>query len=428
MTLAMEVAAPTVRRPNQLLLAIAYIGFISLGLPDAVIGVAWPSVRERFELQNETLGIIFLISGTGYFLSSALTGRLLKTLSIGALLAGSSLLVALSGFGYAAAPVWLFMLGCAIFYGLGSGAIDAGLNNYAAHHFSARQMNWLHACYMLGATLGPMIMTAGLAISGSWRLGYAVIGSMLLTLSLLFVVTRRQWGRAESDNAAAENFNQPVAATLRLPTVWLQMILFFFYTGLEVTIGQWTFTLLTETRQIRPEIAGLYVTAYWASLGVGRVLFGLIVDNVPIDLLLRVCTIAAVLGCVLFVVPAGGLLPLFALMIVGLALAPVYPCLMTRTPQRLGVGHTAHAIGFQVSAAMIGAALLPALVGVIAGERRLGWIATCALVMSLVVATLHEALLLRSLNHQSMAETEQGAALTPRSGVDTPNVSRDSPP
>jgi len=391
----MEAAAPTARPPSRLLLAIAYLGFISLGLPDAVIGVAWPSVRERFALQNETLGVLFLISGTGYFLSSALTGRLLRLLSIGALLAGSSLFVAMSGLGYAAAPVWAFMLGCAILHGLGSGAIDAGLNNYAAHHFSARQMNWLHACYMLGATLGPMIMTAGLAVSGSWRLGYAVIGGALLTLSLLFVVTRRQWGRAEEDRAAADGFHQPVAATLRLPTVWLQMILFFFYTGLEVTIGQWTFTLLTEARQIRPEVAGMYVTAYWASLGVGRVLFGLIVDRVSIDVLLRACLAAAVLGCALFVAPMGNVLPLVALVIIGLALAPVYPCLMTRTPQRLGAGHAAHAIGFQVSAAMIGASLLPALTGVIAGEARLGLIAVCALVMAVVAAALHEMLLWR---------------------------------
>ena len=395
----METDAPPGRSPKRLLLVIAYLGFISLGLPDAVIGVAWPSVRERFELQNETLGVIFLISGFGYFLSSALTGRLLKVFSIGALLAGSSLLVALSGFGYAAAPAWLFMLSCAIFYGLGSGAIDAGLNTFAARNFSARQMNWLHACYMLGATLGPMIMTAGLAISGAWRLGYAVIGGILLTLSLLFFATGRQWGRASSADAAADPTAEvPVTsawATLRVPVVLLQMILFFFYTGLEVTIGQWTFTMLTESRQVRPEIAGMYVTSYWASLGVGRVLFGLIVDRVSIDSLLRVCTFAAALGCLLFTIPVGGMLPLLALMVVGLALAPVYPCLMTRTAQRLGSGHTAHAIGFQVSAAMVGASVLPALAGLVAGKQRLSWIAGCALIMALAVTALHEILLLR---------------------------------
>lgn len=391
----METAASPKPRHGRLLLAIAYLGFISLGLPDALIGVAWPSVREAFELPNQALGLVFVMSGAGYFVSSFFTGRLLKIFRIGMLLAGSSLLVALCGFGYALAPFWLFMLGCAVFHGLGSGAIDAGLNHFAAHSFSARQMNWLHACYMLGATLGPLLMTTVLALSGSWRIGYATIGGALLMLSMLFFATQRMWRASDDSDAAAAVLSETMLATLRLPVAWLQMLLFFFYTGLEVTLGQWTFTLLTDGRGMLPEIAGMYVTSYWASLGVGRVLFGLIVDRISIDALLRLCTATAVVGCLLFALPLSGIMPLAALMLTGLALAPIYPCIMTRTPQRLGAGHAAHAIGYQVSAAMIGAAALPLLVGLIAGGQRLEWIAVCSVALAGVVLALHEALLLR---------------------------------
>src|SRR5688500_452344 len=144
---------------QSLLLFIAYLGFISLGLPDTLIGVAWPSVRDHFNLFQSAVALIFFGSGFAYFFSSFFSGRLLRAFRVGTLLALSSALVALSGFGYASANVWLLFAACSLLHGLGSGAIDSGLNHYVAHHFSARHMNLLHACYSIGAMLGPLIMT-----------------------------------------------------------------------------------------------------------------------------------------------------------------------------------------------------------------------------------------------------------------------------
>lgn len=383
------------KKPRLLLLAISYIGFISLGLPDAVIGVAWPSVSEAFNVPIKLLGLVSVASGAGYFISSFFTGRLLRAVSIGALLAGSSFLVAASGFGYAIAPLFVLFLGAAALHGLGSGAIDAGLNNFVARNFSARQMNWLHACYMLGAMLGPMLMTAVLARDGSWRLGYGLVGGAMTVLSLLFIFTRGQWGPPVADDHPDAQPSETIANTLRVPAVWLQMFLFFTYTGLEVSVGNWSYTLLTEVRNVRPEIAGLYVTTYWGSLFVGRVLFGFAVEYLPIDGLLRGCTLAAVAGCLMFAWPTSGLLPLLALIVIGLALAPVFPCLMTRTPQRLGDKVAAHAIGFQVSAAMIGAATLPLIIGLVAGSTRLGWMGSLMFGIAIVMTGLHELLMAR---------------------------------
>ena len=203
------------RRSRNLLLFIAYIGFISLGLPDTLIGVAWPSVRDHFQLQQSASALIFFGSGRSYFLSSLFTGRLLHLLGIGTLLAASSALVALGGFGFGIANVWIIFVACSLIHGLGSGAIDTGLNHYAAHHFSARHMNWMHACYSLGATLGPLITTGVIASQGSWRSGYLGVGGIILSLSLLFGLTRRKWN--ESPGAAADEQPQVAAGSM---AVW----------------------------------------------------------------------------------------------------------------------------------------------------------------------------------------------------------------
>lgn len=380
-----------------LLLTIAYLGFISLGLPDTLIGVAWPSVRDDFDRQQADMAWIFFGTGISYFLSGLFAGRLLNKVGVGVLLAGSSVLVAASGFGYAAAPWWSLFASCSLLHGLGSGAIDTGLNHYVASHFSARHMNWLHACYSVGATLGPLIMTSMLAGFGSWRAGYVTVASLLLLLTVLFALTRRLWDApAEAGAAEVQTPNEPpmgMVQALQSTAVWLQMALFFIYTGLEVTVGQWSFTLLTESRGVDKETAGLWVTLYWASLTVGRVLFGFVVERMGIDQLLRFSMLGLVAGLALFAWSISTLLSAAALALTGLGLASIYPCLMTRTPQRLGKARSAHAIGFQVSSAMIGAAVFPSACGWLAQRSGLEVVAVVALGMGVTLTILHEGLL-----------------------------------
>lgn len=386
-------------RSSGLLLAIAYLGFISLGLPDTLIGVAWPSVRTHFDQPQSAIALVFLGSGCSYFLSSFFAGRLLKWVGIGTLLAASSGLVALSGFGYGLAGFWLMFASCSLLHGLGSGAIDAGLNHYVAHHFSARHMNWLHACYSFGATLGPLIMTGVIAWHGSWRAGYLTVATVLLSLAVLFVMTRRRWEEpveTAADSQAAAAQSATVRETLAHPLVWLHVLLFFVYTGLEVTIGQWSFTLLTESRRIPPETAGLWVTIYWGSIGVGRVLFGFVVDRLGIDRLIRLSLLTALLGASLFAWNISDAVSATALALAGLGLAAIFPSLMTRTPQRLGPALSAHAIGFQVSAAMLGVAALPSLCGLLAERFGVEAVAAAAVLMAMTLFLLHETLLLRS--------------------------------
>ncbi|QDU23287.1 MFS transporter [Urbifossiella limnaea] len=381
-------------RPGLLLVVLAYVGFVSLGLPDAVIGVAWPSVRDRFGLAQAAAGVVFAASGLGYFASSFVAGRLARGLGIGLLLGLSTGLVGGAMFGFAGAPLFALFAACAVVHGLGSGAIDAGLNGYAAHHLSARHMNWLHACYCFGAMLGPLLMTAVLSGGRPYAAGYTVVGGVMAALALVFLATRPRWGEASADPAG----DAPPVRTgdaLRHPAVLLHMAVFFVYTGLEVALGQWAFTVLTEHRGVAAGAAGVAVGAYWGSIGVGRVVFGLVAERVGIDRLLRVCMFATLAGAMLFAAPLPEWAAFAGLVVAGVGLAPVYPCLMTRTPQRLGPGLSAHSIGFQVGAAMIGAAAVPAGLGLLAGDVGLGAVPTATLMVAAGLGLLHEVLIAR---------------------------------
>ncbi|MDB5386054.1 MAG: putative transporter [Planctomycetaceae bacterium] len=404
----MTINSPARPRPRLLLIALAYLGFVSLGLPDAVIGVAWPTVRDTFSLSQSAIGMIFVASGIGYCFSSILAGKLTEDLGIGLLLAGSTGLVATALFGFACSPWWFLFVAFAVFHGLGSGAIDSGLNGYAAHYMSAQHMNWLHACYCLGAMLGPLLMTAVLTSGRSYSAGYLTVGTVMLLLSLMFLATRPQWGTASATAASTELRISAIRA-IRNPTVLLQVILFFCYTGLEATFSQWTFTVLTESRGMTPGPAGISVGVFWASIGTGRIIFGLIADQVGIDRLLRFSILGVIVGALLFAAPWGAEAAFMGLILAGFGLAPVFPCLMTRTPQRLGGALSAHAVGFQMGAAMIGVAVIPGTLGLISTRYGLHAVPIGTIVLSVALWLLHE-FLTRQPNQGGTPPSEQAAA------------------
>ncbi|MES2788529.1 MAG: MFS transporter [Planctomycetota bacterium] len=382
-----------------LLLTIAYLGFVSLGFPDPVAGVAWPSVRETFSLSQSSFGLVFIALGCGYCASGFFGGKLTQVLGLGNLLWLSSGFVAAAMLGSSVAAAWPIFVICAVIWGLGSGGIDAGLNSFVSHHFSARHMNWLHACYSIGATLGPLLMTATLVQAHSWRLGYTLVGGVLLVMTLLFWITRQRW--TELPRPVAGDATQPVTmrAALRQPLVWLQIVIFFLYVGLEFTVGQWSFTVLTESRGLRPEIAGMLAGGYYGAIGVGRVLTGVISQRVGLDLILRISMFIALIGAAVFAFAPVGTGDV-ALVVIGLGLAPVFPCLMSRTPDRLGAGYATHAVGFQVSAGMFGGALLPGLTGLIAEKLGLEFAAQFAVLLAALLWTTHELLLAAASKHR----------------------------
>jgi fucose permease len=384
-------------RSRGALLLLAYLAFVSLGLPDALLGVAWPSLRDEFGLGQALLGLPLAIAAIAYFCSGLLAGRLMQRVGIGRLLAASTALVAASVLGYSVAPVFGLVLLAAPLAGFGSGAIDATLNTYAASHFRARHMSWLHAAYAGGAMAGPAIMTAVLARGATWRAGYAIVGVLLAALVPPFFASRGRWDgeRRRSEGVVLDapgnvgpaslvpEEEPPALAALRSGRVWLQIGIFFLYTGLEVAAGQWCYTVLTEARGVGTTAAGAWAAAYWGGLLGGRLVLGLAVERMGQVRLLRLATASAVLAATLFALPlpiAGAALPFLSF-----SLASIYPGLMSETPRRVGAGLAPHAVGFQVSAATAGFAAVPSFAGLLGewlGLGAIGWvIAACALTL-----------------------------------------------
>ena len=253
------------------LLVLAFVAFISLGLPDGLLGVAWPGVRKDFAQGVDAMGIVLLFGLGGYLLSSFFSGFLTKNLGIGVLLAGSCGSIAITLFVYALVPIWpLFILFTAL-SGAGAGGIDAGINNYVVTNFSPRVMQWLHASFGIGITLGPIVMTIAIGATSKWQIGYLYVAIAQGVLAVVFFATRDIWkDKKSSESSETQRISQAtIGSTLiNLPTIF-SMLLFFLYTGVELGFGLWIYTLLTESRAVDPQIAGVITGGYWQCLPLG---------------------------------------------------------------------------------------------------------------------------------------------------------------
>ena len=393
--------------PRSTLLALlAFLAFISLGLPDGLLGVSWPSMRLGFDLPLDALGTLVVFQTLGYLTSSSLSGRLLRVLPIGSVLALSTLAAALALLGFALATHWPLLLACGFVAGLAGGAVDAGLNAYGARHFSARVLNWLHAFFGVGTTLGPLIVTAVLTSGHAWRWSYVFVGGAQLLLAATFFATRRRW--ADVAIGAGGPAQRPVAArnrdTLRRPIVWLVMATFFVYAGSEFVVAQWSFSLLTLHRGESVATGGLLVSLYWGSLMVGRVLFGIVADRVPLTRTITACLVASVVGALLFWLEPTRTLSFLGLMLIGAAFAPVFASLIILTPRWVGAAHADNAIGFQIAAAGLGGASLKAAVGYFAEAVGLATIGVSVLVLTLVLLGLYRVVVWRGRRGEVAAE------------------------
>lgn len=388
--------APPARRAGLLTLLLAYAGFVALGLANSLIGVAWPSIRATFGLPLDALGVLLIGNTIGYMIASAISGRLLALMNVGVLLALSCGAAALALIASGAAPLWPVLVALGLVSGLSGGAIDGSLNAHAAAHFSPRAMNWLHASFGIGATLGPAIMTAVIAGGLSWRVGFWIVGAAQLALALCFALTRQIWSdpapAPAATSAPAPARGATLAETLRLPLAWLGIVIFFAYTGAEVTTGSWVYSLLTESRGISTALAGTWISLYWASLTLGRILFGFAVQRVAPTTLLRWCMAGAVLSALLIWLNLAPWISFGGIALMGLALAPQFPLLVSATPSYLGQRHAANGVGFQVAAASLGGAIMPSLVGVLARLAGLEVLGPFLFVATLAMAALFEIL------------------------------------
>jgi fucose permease len=403
--------APAQRTQTSLtVLVLIFVGFISLGLPDGLLGVAFPSIRQTFSLPLDALGAVFFTGVCGYLAASLASGWIVNRIGVAFLLTLSAIATAIALIGYALAPSWWVIVALGLVSGLGAGAIDAGLNSYVALMHSQRLLAWLHAFFGIGAASGPAIMMAVLDAGYPWQMGYGIVGTAQLGLGACFYLTRRKWrmtagrddltpqdrasGGGSGPSQGVEAIQERAASGRRpglvAPAIWLSVFLFLVYTGVETTAGQWAYTLLVEGRGVETRLAGLAVSAFWGALAVGRVLSGLFGDRVAPVNLIRGGMLGMLAGAALVWVDLTTWLTLMGLGLIGLAAGPVFPAMIGVTPARFGAGQAATIIGFQVAAASLGIAGLPALAGILAARIDLEIIATLLVISTVGMLALNE--------------------------------------
>ncbi|MBK8780668.1 MAG: MFS transporter [Anaerolineales bacterium] len=356
-------------------------------MPDGLLGVAWPSIRADFSIPLDALGMLLAAAVTGYMTSSFLSGTLISRMGVGNLLALSCALTGSALVGYTLVPSWWMMVALGVFAGLGAGAIDAGLNTYVAAHFGEGLMQWFHASYGIGVTLGPIIMTLALTNLNSWRVGYRVVGGFQFFMAACFVLTLSLWNARDDAPKESEpekrltDYNTPMGETMRQTKVWLSVLLFFLYVGAEVTLGTWAYSLLTESRGVPPQIAGFWAGSYWATFTIGRILAGVYAKRMGINTLVQGGVVLAFIGAILLWWNPSESVNLLAVALMGFAVAPVFPAMMSGTSARVGDHFAANTIGMQMAAAGLGTAIIPSLIGVLARQTSLEVVPICLVIL-----------------------------------------------
>ena len=353
----------------QRLLRLSYLGFVSLGLPDTVLGAAWPALRAELGLPLDAAGLVLLVTTFGIVVSSVSASRLRSRWGTGSVLVGSTLLAALALALTATAQHWSVIVGSALLAGLGGGAIDAALNEYVARHYQARHLTWLHACWGIGAATAPLVVASVLAAGSSWRWAYAALALLELLLSLSFAQTLTLWSRAAdvAHNTDPSAEHRP----LRGPML-ASVCLFYAYCGLEAGTGLWAASYLIGTRAVPKPMAGALVGLFWGALTLGRIVMGLRADALGPTRVVRFASASALVACVALAVPATPTwFAALALAALGLSLAPIYPLVMHDTPARFPNSLGVRLVGYQVAAGSLGTATLPWLLGAVSARTSL---------------------------------------------------------
>ena len=373
------------------LILLSAFAFVSLGLPDGLLGVAWPSMRIAFGRDLDALGTLLVATTAGYIAASLSSGRMLRHANLGAILALSCLLTAFALVGYATSRDWRLVVALGFLLGAGGGGIDVALNTYAATNHGPRTLNLLHACYGVGASLGPLIMTSVLSRGQPWQRGYAVVGVAQLVLAASFASTIRRWPLTSAAPSHSSS-HATLRATLGRPATLVAALAFIAYAGVEASIGAWTYTLLTLDRGLPASYAGALVSTFWGGLTAGRLMAALAGGLLPTHRLLQLATASVLGGTLLLWLGSVPAVMLAGVALAGSACGPIFPTLVATTPLRLGAAHTPNAVGIQIAASGLGLSVVPALVGVIADATGVGTIALLFVGLAILLLVVYDAL------------------------------------
>ncbi len=387
----------------HLLLAIIYLAFISLGLPDSLLGSAWPSMYQELDVPVSYAGIISMIIAAGTIVSSLQSDRLTRRLGAGKVTAFSVALTAAALFGFSISrSFWLLCL-WAIPYGLGAGSVDAALNNYVALHFESKHMSWLHCMWGVGACLGPYLMGYSLSQGSGWNAGYGFVAAIQIFLTAILLFSLPLWKKRSSESLDSQTGGgRPLTLRqiFRIPGAKAIMLCFFCYCTLEQTTILWASSYLTLYKRIPAETAAGFASVFFIGITVGRALSGFIAMKFSDTQMIRLGQILVAAGVFTLLLPGGPAISLTGFIIIGLGCAPIYPSIIHSTPEHFGPDKSQAIIGVQMASAYVGTCLMPPLFGVIAN----------GITVALLPVFLFAALIFMILSHELLVRNAAVAA------------------
>lgn len=379
----MQNACPRTKKKNGLgargrnmvstaLLMMIYLSFISLGLPDSMLGSAWPAMNVSLNAPLWGAGLVQMLISFCTIISSLNSAKLIRRFGTGKLTAISVATTALALLGFSLAKNYAFLLLMAVPLGLGAGAVDAGLNNYVALHCEAKHMSWLHCFWGVGTIIGPMILSAVLRVGGSWATGYRAVGLIQCAVSALLFATLGMWkhGNIQQEEYGAKALS--VWEVLSLPGAKAGMVTFLCYCAVEATLGLWGATYISQVRGVDEATAASFGAMFYIGITVGRAISGFMAMKLLPKQMVRVGQALLALGCIFMMIPAGSTLSGIGLVVCGLGCAPIYPNIIQDTPVNYGTENSQAAIGVQMAFAYVGSTFLPSIFGALAGVGGYG--------------------------------------------------------
>lgn len=354
---------------TSLLLAVIYLAFIGLGLPDSLLGAAWPMIYPQFGVPVSSMGLISMIISAGTILSSLNSSRLTRALGAGkvTLLSTALTAIALLGFGMSRS-LWQLCF-WAVPYGLGAGSVDAALNNYVALHYASRHMSWLHCMWGVGTIIGPSLMSAALTGGHGWSGGYLLTALVQGLIVAVLLLSLPLWGRPTSGNGSeTETAALSLREVLTIPGAKEVMLCFFGYCALESTAGLWAASYLTLARNIPAETAAGFAALFYLGITAGRAVSGWLAPHLGDDGMIRLGLWGIGLGLAALLLPGPAAVSLAGLVIIGLGCAPIYPSIIHSTPAHFGAHRSQAVIGVQMASAYVGSMAMPPLFGLMARQ------------------------------------------------------------
>lgn len=389
----------------QTLLVIIYLAFISLGLPDSLLGAAWPMMYGEFSVPVSYAGILSMIIALGTIVSSLQSDRLTRKFGTGIVTAASVFLTAAALFGFSVSHSFLALCLWAVPYGLGAGSVDASLNNYVALHYASRHMSWLHCMWGVGASVGPYIMGYALTGGQGWNMGYRYIALLQIALTAVLIFSLPLWKKQTGEDDGETGRTQPLSLgqVILIPGAREVMIAFFCYCALEQTAGLWASSYLVLRRGIDPETAAGFASLFFLGITVGRAISGFLTLKLSDTRMIRLGFWVILLGIALFFLPFGQLCPFTGLILVGLGCAPIYPSIIHSTPAHFGPDRSQAMIGVQMASAYTGTCLMPPLFGLIANHVSIALFPVYLLAILLLMVFMHRQML-RKVSAQDCQE------------------------